>query len=188
MNTMLSSTPKKLVYDINGTANPGGPIVNFVKDNSQLKLSGTLNLPLEGFGTGFLFKDTVKATADISAESVESAMLRLNIENGFPLEANVKILLVDENYNVLKDLTNGTQNIIPPAPVNAAGKVISKAKKITDFTIVKAEIPLLEQMKYIIFEVDCQTYQGNLGTVVKMYDEYKFNVRVGMQAKAKVQF
>ncbi len=187
MNNIFSSTPKKLVYDLNGTANPLGQAVNFVTDTSKLKLIGTLTLPLEGFGTGFMFKDTVAAAANISADFVESALLRLNVDNGFPLEANLKILLVDQNYVVLKDLTNGTQNLIPPAPVNAAGKVISKANKITDFTIVEAEIPLLEQMKYIIFEVDCQTYQGNLGTIVKMYEEYKFNVKIGMMAKAKVQ-
>ncbi|MDG2465469.1 MAG: hypothetical protein P8M61_10310, partial [Crocinitomicaceae bacterium] len=138
--------------------------------------------------TGFMFSDTIEASADFDQEFVESVMIRLNTENGFPVEANIKVFLVDQNYSLLKDLTNGTQTLIGAAPVNSAGKVTTKVQKINDFTITKAELPLLSNMKYIIFEVDSQTFQGNQGTIVKMYEDYMFTVRVGMQVQGSVQF
>jgi hypothetical protein len=188
MNTILSPTPKVLIFDIDGAANPAGPAINFVKDDSELKLEGTLTLPLEGFATGFLFMDTVEATTSLDPEFVESVLLRLNTSNGFPVEANVKILLVDQNYVLLKDLTNGLQNLIAAAPVNSSGRATTMVQKINDFTLNSGEVPLLKDMKYIIFEVSSQTYQGNLGTIVKFYEDYKFNIRLGMQVQAKVQF
>lgn len=188
MNTIISPTPKILIYDLDGQANPAGPAVNFVKDDSELSVEGTINLPLEGFATGFLFKDTVEASTSFDPEFVESVLLRLNTINGFPIEANVRILLADENYAILKDLTNGLQNIIAAAPVNSSGRATTMVQKINDYTLNSTEVPLLKDMKYIIFEVSSQTYQGNLGTVVKFYDDYKFNIRIGMQVQAKVQF
>ena len=188
LNTIITPTPKSLIYDVDGISNPAGQAINFVKDDSKLKLKGTLNLPLEGFATGFMFSDTIEASADFDQEFVESVMIRLNTENGFPVEANVKVLLVDQNYSLLKDLTNGTQTLIGAAPVNSAGKATTKVQKINDFTITKAELPLLSNMKYIIFEVDSQTFQGNQGTMVKMYEDYMFTVRVGMQVQGSVQF
>ena len=43
-------------------------------------------------------------------------------------------------------------------------------------------------MKYIIFEVDSQTFEGNQSTIVKMYEDYVFQIRLGMMVEAKVQF
>lgn len=187
LNTIISPTPKQLIYNIDGEANPSGSAVNFVSDDSKLTLEGTLNLPLEGFATGFMFADTVEAVADFDPEFVETVLLRINTNNGFPVEANIKVLLVDENYAVLKDLTNGEQNLIGAAPVNAAGKASTMVQKINDFSLNSSEVGVLKDMKFIIFEVSSQTYQGNLGTVVKMYDDYKFNIRLGMQVQTKVQ-
>ncbi len=188
LNTVLTPTPKKLIYNVSGAANPAGPAINFVKDDSELRLEGTLNLPLEGFGSGFMFSDTVDATVDFDPEFVESVLLRLNTVNGFPVEANVKVLLVDQNYVLLKDLTGSNQQIIAAAPVNSAGKATTTVQKINDYQLTGADILALKDMKYIIFEVTSQTFEGNLSTIVKMYDDYKFKVRVGMQVKATVNF
>lgn len=187
MNTIINPTPKKLIYDVSGTANPAGPAINFVKDDSELKIKGTLNLPLEGFATGFMFLDTIEASANFDPEFVESILLRVNTNNGFPVEANIKILLVDENYVLLKDLTNGAQNLIAAAPVDANGRATTMVKKINDFTLTGNDVQLLKQMKYIIFEVDTQTFEGNQGTIVKMFEDYMFNIRLGMLVKAKVE-
>ncbi len=184
LQNILSPTPKVLIYDIGGSTN--GSNTNFITHDSKINLQGTLTLPLEGYATGFLLRDTIEATIDLDNEFVESALLRLNIENGFPIEAGVRILLVDQNYALLKDLTNGFKNLINAAPVNSAGRVTQTATAINDFTITNTELPTLQTMKYIIFEVGGQTYQGNLGTVVKFYDDYKLKLRLGMQVQGKV--
>jgi hypothetical protein len=148
---------------------------------------GTLTLPLEGYATGFMLRDTIEASIDLDNEFVESAMLRLNIENGFPVEASVRVVLVDQNYVLLKDLTNGFKNLINAAPVNSSGRVTQSATAINDFTITNAELPIVKNTKYILFEVGGQTFQGNLGTVVIFYDDYKLKLRLGMQVQAKVK-
>jgi hypothetical protein len=184
LQNILSLTPKVLIYDVGGSTYGTG--TNFITHDSKINLQGTLTLPLEGYATGFMIRDTIEASINLDNEFVESALLRLNIENGFPLEAGVRILLVDENYALLKDLTNGFKNLIAAAPVNSAGKVIQTAKAINDFTLTNTELPSVKNTKYIIFEVGGQTYQGDQGTLVKFYDSYKLNMRLGMQVQGKV--
>jgi len=185
LQNILSPTPKLLIYDIGGSTN--GANTNFITHDSKINLLGTLTLPLEGYATGFMLRDTIGASIDLDNEFIESAMLRLNIENGFPLEADVRILLVDQNYVLLKDLTNGFKNLIKAAPVNSVGKVTQTATAINDFIITNAELPTVKNTKYIIFEVGGQTFQGNLGTLVKFFDDYKLKLRLGMQVQAKVK-
>jgi hypothetical protein len=185
LQTILSLTPKVLIYDIGGSTT--GLNTNFITHDSKINLLGTLTLPLEGYATGFMLRDTIEASIDLDNEFVESAMLRLNIENGFPVEASVRVVLVDQNYVLLKDLTNGFKNLINAAPVNSSGRVTQSATAINDFTITNAELPIVKNTKYILFEVGGQTFQGNLGTVVKFYDDYKLKLRLGMQVQAKVK-
>jgi hypothetical protein len=185
LKNILSPTPKVLIYDIGGSMT--GSNTNFVAHDSKINLEGTLTLPLEGYATGFMMRDTIEATIDLDNEFVESALIRLNIENGFPVEAGVRILLVDQNYVLLKDLTNGFKNLINAAPVNNAGRVTQSASAINDFTITNTELPGLKTMKYIIFEVGGQTYQGNQSTIVKFFDDYKLKLRLGMQVQGKVK-
>ncbi|MGJ8661651.1 MAG: hypothetical protein ACSHXL_06410 [Bacteroidota bacterium] len=181
---ILSPTPKVLIYDIGGSTS--GNNSNFITHDSKINLEGTLTLPLEGYATGFMIRDTIVASINLDNEFVESAMVRLNIDNGFPLEAGVRILLVDENYVLLKDLTNGFKDLIKAAPVNSSGRVTQSTKAINDFTLTNAELPVVKNTKYIIFEVGGQTYQGNQSTIVKFYDDYKLKLRLGMQAIGKV--
>ncbi len=185
LQTILSPTPKVLIYDIGCSTT--GLNTNFITHDSKINLLGTLTLPLEGYATGFMLRDTIEASIDLDNEFVESAMLRLNIENGFPVEASVRVVLVDQNYVLLKDLTNGFKNLINAAPVNSSGRVTQSATAINDFTITNAELPIVKNTKYILFEVGGQTFQGNLGTVVKFYDDYKLKLRLGMQVQAKVK-
>ncbi|MFA7272751.1 MAG: hypothetical protein WC044_02730 [Crocinitomicaceae bacterium] len=182
---ILSPTPKILIYDIGGSIPTAG--TQFIAHDSKINLQGTLTLPLEGYATGFVMRDTIAATVNLDNEFIESAMIRLNIDNGFPIEAKVHILLVDANYNVLKDLTNGYQDLIKAAPVDGTGKVTQSAKAINDFTLTNAELPTVKNTAYIIFEVGGQTTDGNLGTVVKFYDSYKLSLRLGLQVQGKVK-
>lgn len=184
LGSIISPAPKKLVFDLGGAINPAGPATNFVSHNSALSVRADVDLPLEGYATGFSLRDTIDFKL-VLPPLVEEAMIRLIIDNGFPIELGSKLYIADENYTILADLTPET-NIITGAPVNANGRVTNKAKKITDIILTDTEVELLNQTKYLIIEASGQTTDGNQGEVVKFYNDYEIVVKLAAQVKGSL--
>lgn len=179
LGTIISPAPKKLVIDFGGGINPAGAATNFVVNDSELYLEANVDLPLEGYATGFVIQDTIPFSLELPNE-ISEAMFRLVINNGFPVELGAKLYLADENYTILGEL-NTDGNLIEGAPVNSNGRVTTSVKKISDIVLSEADADRLSDTRYIIVETSCQTTNGQQGTEVKFYDDYEIEVKLAAQ-------
>ncbi|MFT7343533.1 MAG: hypothetical protein ACI9XP_000107 [Lentimonas sp.] len=186
INSIFNLTPKRLIFDINGETNPSGPANNFVANESRLSVEGTLNLPLEGYAAGFTVTDTVEFGQTFDSINVEYVEFRIITDNGFPIEINVDIVMLDINYNELGKLSENSQ-IVGAAPVGVSGRVTENNKKITDIRIDNSKLSIFNQTKYIKFSVGGQTYNGNLNQVVKMFEDYKIKVNLGIKGQFNIE-
>lgn len=189
LSTVVSSVPKYFMYSANAQSNPDGnvPPLNFITDESQLTLRTEVELPLEGSAYGFEFKDTVDFNFNEDVSQLESVMFRLNVDNGFPVELKSQIVFLDENYNPVFTVFNTPESLVSSALVNSIGRVNQRTQKITDISLTSDQIQLLPNVKYILFNAISQSLNGPSGQVVKIYDDYTLNLKLGLQVQGKIQ-
>lgn len=189
LSTVVSSTPKYFVFSANAQSNPAGnvPPLNFITDTSKLKIRTEVELPLEGSAYGFELKDTVDFNFNEDVSQLETVMFRLNIDNGFPVELKSQIIFLNDNYQPIFTIFNTPESVVTSALVNSAGRVNERSKKITDIHLTDAQIRLLPSAKYLLINAVSQTLNGPSGLVVKIYDDYTLNLKLGLQVKGKVQ-
>lgn len=189
LSTIISSVPKYFVYSGNVMSNPNGNVapLNFITDQSYLKIRTEVEMPLEGSAYGFEFKDTLDFDFSEDLSELKSVMFRLNIDNGFPAELKAQVVFLDENYNPLLTIFNTPESLVLSASVDNNGDVIQKSKKITDITLNELEIQQLQGAKYILINAVSQTLNGPSGQVVKLYDHYNLDFKLGVQVQGKIE-
>ena len=187
LSTIISPTPKYLNYSVSAATNPAGQTgpLNFIEAASKFEVNAELTLPLEGYAYGFSANDTMPYNFSGNADNIESAMFRFNVTNGFPVSVDAQATFVDANYIPIFSLVTTPVEVVSAAPVNSSGKVTSSVNKITDVTLNKSQINLLDQVKYVIISGTGATTTPQQ-TVVKLYDGYRLAFKIGMQVQLKV--
>jgi hypothetical protein len=188
-NSLINNTPKYLTYSAGVITNPTGQTgtLNHISKNSQLKLKVNFELPLEGFAYDFEIKDTLNFNFAENTDQVEQVLFRLISSNGFPMNLLIAGEFVDQNYNPLIDFIGGEKELIGAAQVDNTGRVSSANSKIIDIVFDKTKINLLKNAKYVILKASAATTQPQT-QVVKIYDDYKLLLKLGMQVKIKQKF
>ncbi len=190
MNTIISSVPKYFYFEGEAISNPNGQTgtLNFIEDDSRLRIRGELELPLEGFAYGFGVKDTIDFNIGTDIDLIEYVMFRMIVDNGFPVDVAAQIKFMDQNYNPLFSIFNTPNTLIESALVDGTGKVNQRTKKINDIVLTQTQVDLLPQIKYLEIEGITQTLNGQNGQVVKLFDDYTIYVKLSMQVEGKTSF
>lgn len=192
ISSIISPTPKYFYYEIDGQSNPNGQTanLNFVDENSICTIKTEVEMPLEGFAYGFKISDTIEFTQfdNSNVDLIDFIMFRLIVDNGFPVRLGTQITAIDENGVALFSLFDQPQDIVTPAPVDAAGKVTQSTRKITDMTLTDAQIALLSQAKKLIVYGEASTTNSDINEIVKFYDTYKIDIKLALQVQAQTQF
>ena len=189
---LINLWPNEVSTGITASVNPNGdiggnPATNFAYDNSGMDITLDLTVPVYGKIEGFEITDTIPLDSSISTilENVESATLRSNVTNGFPLEASVKFYITDENFLPLDTLksANGDSILISAASVDVnTGNVVSDGVRQSDLVADADAIAHLQNAgNHIIISVVMDT--GNDGANVKIYSDYEMDIKIGILAK-----
>jgi hypothetical protein len=188
LDALVNNTPKYLNYNINAITNPNNIVNdNFITREGKLKVHAELELPLEGYAYDFMITDTLPFNFSDQVDQVESVMLRLFSENGFPISFQSQLEFLDENNTLLFKLLADNPYILDAAPVDENGKVMGKAKKTKDIVITKEYINLLSNVKNIVIKGTVATTQPQ-GKTVRIYDNYNLKLKLSMQVKVKLNF
>lgn len=188
--TVINNTPKSLIYKITSQTNPAGGSThsNFVIDTSRFKADMEVDLPLYGTAMDFLLVDTLpfKITQTIPKE-VESALIRTYNSNNFPFDVDMQVYFVDSVYTKLDSLVIPNQLVLKSGTVNSiTGIVTSPTENIYDATLNKTRLDNLKTSKYLLIRALANTTNGGT-TNVKIYSDYKINVKIGIQVQVKAE-
>jgi hypothetical protein len=189
INAIIAPTPTYFYYELGVQTNPNGPTgtLNFLENDSKFVLTAEVDLPLDGLAHGFKISDTVDYSFD-NPDEIESVMLRLIADNGFPVQVGSQIIALDDNNNVVFTLFDQAENLISPAPVDADGRVINSNKKISDVTLNEAQVNLLGQVKKFIIAAEASTTEYQNGVYVKFFDTYKIDLKLAVQVQLNTSF
>ena len=185
IDQILAATPDEFSFQVTPKVNPAGVKVrNFVLDDVGMDVDFKLELPLFGSAKNFKLQDTLEFSLD-SPDQLLSLMLRSNIKNGFPLDLEMQVYLVDENYNIIDSLLKNDRIIVASAQVNnATSKVDAPTTKQTDIVFSDEMMSKLSQVRYLLVTgMVSTTDQGNKD--VKIYSDYALEVKIGVLAKIK---
>jgi hypothetical protein len=184
VQSVLNTAPNYLIYKVDNlpTPNPPGNL-NFVEDTSRFKIDMEINLPLEGRIDGLVFQDTIDfAFQDVN--ELEELELRTFITNGFPIDVQMNILFADEQGNVIRKMYEAdAEPVIVAATVDANGKAIAPGYDETITLIPNSLISQLSSVKKMYVKAVTSTANAASGKSVKLYSDYRIDVKISGRAK-----
>lgn len=184
---LVALNPFSIITEAEFNMNPAGNTgtLNFLQNSSKLVIDMETEIPMEGYGYGIQFEDTLDFNPDI--EFVESAMFRLITDNRFPLTINTQVYFLDENYQVLFQLfENVNENIIDGAPVGSDGFVNGTSHKQTDANLTSSKLVLLPDVRKIRLVGVAETTNSSNQQSVKICDYNSMDIKLSAQIKVKM--
>ncbi len=181
----INITPHYLAYHFEGHANPSGLYTpNFVFDTSSFKVKVEMELPLHGRAWDFYIQDTV----DFEFEKVDEliyANFKLNILNGFPIDAKIQVVITDSLYVPLDSLFVGEQYIVQSGVLGPDLKVASPTLRYTEINLPQSRLTTLSNARKLLIRARLNTTNSG-NQVVKIYSDYLIDVRLAVQAQLRM--
>lgn len=172
--------PQTLFYDLSGYTNFDQDTTsqNFILNDSRVVLDVDLEFELFGSIADFTVEDTVLLDLNENPSELDYLLFRLNINNGFPLEATAQIYFANSSYQVLDSLITDDNYILAGAQVGPAPayKVTEPTRKITDIMIDNERIKNITDARYMFFRTALSTTNQGL---IKIYDDYNLEMKLG---------
>ncbi len=190
---VIKFAPSVIDYRLTGKINEGVPAgtPNFLTDKSETSVVVNANIPLWGYLKGFTLTDTLDMGIELENDQdyIKEASIKIRIENGFPLNANVKIDFTDADYKIIETLfTEGDNylNILPGSEVNADGDLVKAKIYNDDISITAERFEKILKAAKIIIRADLSTSQLGDGTYphVKIKADQTLSINLGVKAAA----
>ncbi len=197
IQTVANTKSNNMYFSAQCGINPAGmPATrNFVSDTSKIKFTSYIELPLQGTASDFAFVDTVAFNMRELTDSndiIKSVLLRINVDNGFPMDNKLQIYFLHPVTNVPVSVLfpdPAQQPIFASAAIDANGIVTNPTNKITDVVVTGAAWRALANLgvKRVILKAQASsTNNGN--NVVKIYSQYQFKLRMGLKVSLTGNF
>ncbi len=186
----INISPKKIIYNINGKANPlNDPTKpNFVLDTSNFSVTVHIELPLVGKVGGFILQDTIDFDLK-NIKDIDEANFRINTWNAFPLNANIQVYFCDFFYGVLDSLVTNGQDIITAGAINPLTQMVaSPTFKFSEYTMLKSRLRKIENAKKILVRAKLTTPGYSSGQIIKVSSNDYLDVKLGLKVKANINF
>ena len=145
--------------------------LGFAYKGQGIKSELQMKIPIYGSLNDITFSDTVDVDFDISNE-LEKGNFILIAENGYPLNAQIELLMLDDANNLIETLISGQE--ILAGEVNQNGIVSST--KISELTIPFNDAGKLNNTKKVGFRVSFSSSPQNQS--VKFYSDYAIKLKL----------
>jgi hypothetical protein len=195
---VFEPTPKKLVYDfslssVKGT-DPQANRTQFAYDTSSISLSGFIRFSAEGRIVSYAVTDTFDLQLPGSeSQEVKEILMRMVVSNGFPLDMDIKAIVLDSNNNKIDSLVpvdNKNARLIAAASViDANGRVDQQSPTVSarDFIMTRERYKIMQEKgKKLLIQARMNTTNASSGQNVSIYDDYKIRFQLGAQVKVSI--
>lgn len=184
VNEIIAISPDKLLIQITGILNDGVPpeTPNYFNYNSNLYVDASLEFQLFAGISSFEIVDTLDFDP-ASFDGFDTVEFMVEVTNGFPINAEIQLTFIDENYTPLLDLFPSSENLVEAGNIDPSTdfRVTSPTVKKTFVAIDREGLDSIEQATKIYFTAILSTDNSQL---VKIYDSYN----IGLELGAKVVY
>jgi len=190
IGAIINSQPEKIVYQFEASTNPNGrEQQNFIMDTSHLSFYLDFDLPLRGTADGFHLEQDEDFDLDLGETvDLDYVVMRLYLENDFPVDLDVQIYYLDDMGAVIDSLFSPRDLLVSSPPVDNDGRTIGFTTSIHDVNYTKARIDAIEKAKQIRIDASISTTKdGQTQPTVSFYEDYGLRVQLGVAAKVLIK-
>lgn len=170
---LINILPDKVNYDVQVITNPAGntgAYSDFAYNNGVLNAFLDIEMPLSLIASQLVLSDTVAFNmAKLKTKNVNSGTFSVNVKNGFPLNAAMKMYFLNSSGTIIDSLKSSSGAILP-APVDAANVAIGKQSSILSFYVDEQQMDNFYNSTNIIFKIEFTTVPNN--AYLKIYSTY----------------
>lgn len=172
IDEIIESKPQKLNFNFELILN-SNPSTNsgFMYKDHGITANLEVGIPLSFSASQIVIKDTVEARLDV--EDVSNGSFTLLTQNSFPLDASIKMVLLDQSDMVLKELLS--DQIVQACEINELGKTIASTSSELTYPF-EAISESLNLCRKIAFEVILNTQPSNQH--VTLYSDYTIDLKL----------
>lgn len=179
ITSVIESKPTGFHIKASGITNPNGNVYNygdFLYGSSYIKVGLDIQMPVQVVAQGLQMVDTIKYNFPHldQGRKVKEGILRLMVDNAFPVEAKIKIYVLGSNKQVIDSfftqspiIASGVYNNNNPAYCNPTKSVLEEYANVD-------ELVALKQGYYIVVSAWVNTKSGTGA----LYDTYFLDVKV----------
>ena len=184
ISSMIGEIPNSIGYDFDVEINPLGNISgynDFVDKDSPLRLFINASMPLNVIANDLVLVDTISVNiADTS--KLNSMKLMLDLANGFPLNAEISIAVLDQNDKIANFIFS--PGLIDAAMIGSNGKVSQIANSYHEIEINGKDMERLKLYGKVILKVKFNSPVSS--NPINIYDYYKLNYSIKANANVTI--
>lgn len=162
-------------------------VKDFIHKDANFEMDVDFELPLAGYANNWKMVDTMDFSLSFKQELLTSLDFKIIINNGFPIGSDLQIYFLDDNYTVIDSLIDGDNQFIVPAKTNQEGRVIEFSPSVNVVKLPKERAENVFRSSFIIVEATIETFNGPQQQIIRFYDDYFIDVKVGVLGKFQIE-
>ncbi|MBI1223110.1 MAG: hypothetical protein GC180_10945 [Bacteroidetes bacterium] len=176
----IEQLPNKLDYDFSITTSPNGNINNFkdfVTDQSELAVRLEVDMPVSLKADGLTLSDTFNFNLEgvNNFDRILSGKLNVVVDNGFPLEMELQVFLLDGNGLMLDSLVGTNQNLIQAGKADVNNRVVQSLRSVVVANVPAEKMSILKEARKVMVRARLNTPKSNTN-YWKLYSDYTLNI------------
>ena len=178
IDDIIALPPQQIEYF--GLANVNGnSSLNYISSDSELSLGVEVDFPMSLNVANISLKDTIRLNElDVNYNKVKNLNLFMNIDNGFPLDTKLDLLLRDSISNLILDTLEVAN--FSSGTIDENGVLIESVFSENQMFLDNQEITNFLNSNQLILDVTLNTEKNQS---IKLYSDYQFLVNMGIQLK-----
>ncbi len=184
---LLSLPPVQLNYSgVAATNTFGAAVENFVTDTSKIILGFEMDVPVSIRANNLDFQDTLEIDMDDNlGDEILYADVTAIVQNGFPLELDLSILLVNsQTATILETIDFGSS--IVSAAVDGNGDVTTPTTSTLSIRVDQNTFDNLQLADEAYIVANASTFNDGQ-QAVKLYSTYEIAVSIGVEVKFNLE-
>jgi len=188
LKDLISPVNKKCHFKFDVITNPTGNTGrNKFSNTSKLGVKANITLPMAGYGYNWILADTTNLGVSFNAEeSLKSGLIRLNIDNNFPMDVDLQVYFLDGTNTVVDSLFDNGKQFLKSPPLDATGKVIGSVYSSKDIPADATKMKNLTGSAKIAVVAKIQTADAQNHKEVRIYESNYIAVKMGVKAELSI--
>ncbi|MBR9860885.1 hypothetical protein GYB22_09080 [bacterium] len=186
----INNEPYTNIFEYDIATNPAGPAQrNWITDSSVVECTVELEIPLYGTASNYALETDAPFELSLTnIEQIDTLMMRIYTENGYPIEVGVQVYFEDSVSGIIYDsLLVNNDVIFPAANVDAAGKVSEIYPQTLDVPFDWPRIQNISEANRVRLKATFNSLkQGGNMPDVKIYEFYNLLFQLGLQAEIEI--
>ena len=171
---MIEILPQQINTHASIYINPNENNSGFLFPEYPIKTKLNIEIPLSIIANEFILTDTTEININ---EDINIKKIYLNIENGFPLSANIDLILLDQNSNTIDTMLSNAH--IEEGKINSENIVITPG-----FSTLELETKNLLDAKKILIISKFNTEPVN--QFIKIFSDYKLKINMSANLQTEI--